>query len=99
MTRGELPGRSARGRSVAYQSQHKESAQSLGGLYRIPVLVEVVLLDLLVVLDGHFCRFSARQLVSCRVDASDMRSYLEVDLWLVRADEGEVRASQRISIA
>jgi len=51
--RGELPGRSARGRSVAYKCQHFDTAESFQG--RIPVLVEMVLLNLLVVLDGHCC--------------------------------------------
>ena len=68
--RGELPGRSARGRSVAWGGQ-RNSQQQMGAAqvfavvesqraraFDVPVLVEVVLLDLLVVLDGHFCRLS-----------------------------------------
>jgi hypothetical protein len=60
--RGELPGQSARGRSVACELVSIASKVQNGGFARIPVLVEVILLNLLVVLDGHDCRFYNGQL-------------------------------------
>jgi hypothetical protein len=96
--RGDLPGRSARGRSAACKAV-SDTATTKPQSRRLPVLVEVVLLDLLVVLDGHCCRFWSRPVVSTAGDRKRLRSSVTVGKFLRLASAGPTfRRDIRVSV-